>query len=333
MRRLGLVAGICLAALAVVTGCKQSVPAETPAKAPMAVAAKVPEPKAILVSQEKLRKLSCPFPVFATPDNDIRVDRDPRAKGKPVAIPDAVAALVRKSVAQRLVELETENLADAEGSEWFWNHCGDLFGPAFRLNAPNGLQVYVVYASLSVFGESYYVVPFDPRNHRVASDRLHLSAKWTNGFGFENGLNHAPIMRFERSNDGAQQLVFSEYAHNGNVYNAVIERHFEFAADLSLHQVMATESRVLVLDGSGMIVRNTVSTGPGRYRIEVVKRAKGGAEQALGSYALLRQAPGQPFTSTGFGARSTEDSLTLVTYCMEAKDPDRFQKHGCDFYY
>lgn len=301
------------------------------------VATWLPSVSAAAIAQpQEPKHLSCPFHALATSDNDIRLDKDKRPKAKSIALPNSVGGAIRKSAEERLIQISRGAAAagfNRDDTDWFWQNCNSVLADAYRLHAPNGIDVYVVPISIATFGEDYLLVPFSPARGAVAPRKLWLAAKWTNGFGFKNWLNHPPIFRFERSNDGALQLVFSEYAHNGNVYNAVIQRHFEFANDLTLHQVMAIETKVLLLDRDAMLVRVASPIGRGAYRIKVLEREKGKPDKLRGTYDLFRNAPGMVFQPGRWSTASADERLSLVTYCAQAESPQRFQEHACDFYY
>lgn len=268
----------------------------------------------------------CPLRGLATSDNDVRLDKDLRPRGRKAPLPAGVAEVIYRAASKDLRSQDRDIIAAAVSD------CGDTFGEVYRLDAPNGLQIYVGRDSLSIGGDNFHLVVFDPVSRAVSTHPLWLSAKWTEGFGFANDIAKPPVFRFDRGMDGTVRLVFAEYSHNGNVYNSIVDRYFEMGANLSLNQVMTIEKISLISNGDGLIVRRPREIAPGRVKVSVYEQPKQGPDRKLGSYELTRERAGQAYRVVNRHVLGSASMAGLVDGCESATD-EEFERVGCDFYY
>jgi hypothetical protein len=270
----------------------------------------------------------CPLHALATSDNDIRLDMDPRSKGWKVPLPTSVAEVIYRAASKDLASQESEMI------RWATSNCDILSDPVYRLKTPNGPNLFVARIDYGAGVDVFHLVLFDPRTSKITRNPLWLSAKWTEVFGFAKDLQkRPPVFGFHRDKKGIQQLVFSEYYHNGTEINSVIDRYFEFGHDMSITQVMAVEKAALEPDSDGLILRRPRQITRGRIEVSVLERLAKGSERKLGSFALVREAAGEPYRVVDRHVVDFASTDGLVDDCDEAAADDEFQREGCDFYY
>lgn len=179
-----------------------------------------------------------------------------------------------------------------------------LYGRVYRLDAPAKNRAYV-FKLEGLFGVTlYYFAIYNPNTNQVTAKPVSIYGKWLDGFYGDNDSRlklRKPFISFTTV-DGKAALVAENYAHNGDVYNAVIYRYFVIEPDLSLTQVLALESADLVdtkYRGSygAMFVRKLILNGDSTAEIDdyFQKDLDDKSPQLVGKVSIRSPAPGKPY--------------------------------------
>jgi hypothetical protein len=266
----------------------------------------------------------CQLTAVHPADNDIHPVDNRRVKAQPAELPAPVARRILDHVSDQAKKQFTL-------SEWFeaQQRCADIFSPVFKLNGPDGLQLYVAPRYFPLGNQVDYFVMHDPRTGAVTKAPPLIYTKW---WGPDDPLIKRPIVRMQPARHGRPALlIVEERTHNGTVYNAAVDRYFEIGKDTSLTQILAIEPRAYLLS-DGLTERKATFLTPDRVRIEVsTRRPRKYRALEGGSVLLERSRRDQPFHVARRAPRG--ESNGLVTYCPSAKSDDEFLRVGCDFYY
>lgn len=146
-----------------------------------------------------------------------------------------------------------------------------LYGPVFRLKAPNALNLYVFtlypLGHHVTWGEWYYFLLFDPGSRKVTRNPFSMPTSFK-----QSSLFCEPLVHFLDVNlDGRPELVIERTARNGTMYDAAIYHYFHVTEDMDLKLLMALEARVVDLFSgeSGLVVRTFECLGKNRIKIDV----------------------------------------------------------------
>jgi len=262
-------------------------------------------------------------------DNDIRLDVPAPKDARPVPLPPPVA---------RAILDRATSVARSWFSEEEWRaarrRCGDIFAPILQIDGPDGLALYVAPRDFGFGGSVDHLLMFDPRSGAVTPSPPLIYTKWSMESGPSDPLIKAPVVRFQAGEGGRRPLiVVEERTHNGNVYDAAVDRYFEIGANMALTQVLAVEARAIILgDRDEYTERKATFLTPESVRIDVSSRSPRHLG-ARGSVTLERPGPGAPFHVARRMPADGRSGQGLITYCDTARSDDEFLKVGCDFYY
>ncbi|MDG2534953.1 hypothetical protein P6144_14935 [Sphingomonas sp. HITSZ_GF] len=265
----------------------------------------------------------CRLSAVRTADNDIRLEQDYRSRPVPAPLPRAVADRIRAHV----TAIARKNFTEAEWRETRMD-CRRVFAPVFRLQGPDGLELYVAPRAFPLGNEVDYFLARDPRTGAVTQAPPLIFTKWASVYAKGDPLLGAPFVRMQPGSGGRRPtLTVEERTHNGNMYDAVVYRTFEIGKDMALKQVLAVEARaILMSDLKRYTERRATFLSPDRVRIDVTMH-KGRKMVPAGSVLLTRRGAGEPFR---IAERQVPEGL--LTYCDSKRDDD-FLRDGCDFYY
>ncbi|MCR2835045.1 hypothetical protein [Parerythrobacter lacustris] len=266
----------------------------------------------------------CRIAGFATIERDIRLRIDPREPGEAIKVPEPAQEATKAAIRAALSAFPPD-VAEAVG-------CGETLDGTYRLDDIEGRELYLTRAQFPLGRDIYVAVAYDPVS-KTAGAAQAFEADWTESFGFD-GFGKPPVFRIEQPvEDGPEMLVFAERAHNGDVYNAIVERYFEVGADHVLRQVMAVESRA-AMPGTPDYTLRSFEGGPGGTLLVTVERGiEGGELEPQGSYRLIRSKPGEVFRVAGAKAEQGVPLAGIVTFCGTRESIEEFMQKGCAFYY
>lgn len=228
--------------------------------------------------------------------------------------------------------------ASKQAKNWFtverWREagltCEHVFSPVRKLDAPDGLQLFVSERNF-LFGASFDdFVLYDPRTDIATQSPPYIFTKWSKQGDGDGSTN----VRFSADRSGMPNfLVATEKGHNGTMYDAIIDRYFEFGEDLALTPVLSIERETILLgDFEELTERRLTFASPFRARIDVRSRSKRGIGVS-GSVELVRDRLGTPFRVVKPPAGNNKALDGLVSYCDTRKSDDQFIRDGCNFYY
>lgn len=266
----------------------------------------------------------CRIAGFSTIERDIRLRIDPREPGEAIEVPAPAQEATKAAIRAALSAFPPE-VANGVG-------CGETLDGTYRLDDIEGRELYLTRAKFPLGRDIYVAVAYDPVS-KTAGAAQAFEADWTESFGFD-GFGRPPVFRIEQPvEDGPEMLVFAERAHNGNVYNAIVERYFEVGADHVLRQVMAIESRAAMPGTADFTLRDLESDADGSLLVTVGRGIEGGELEPQGSFRLIRSKPGEVFKVAGAKAEQGMPLAGIVTFCDTRESIEEFMQKGCAFYY
>lgn len=249
---------------------------------------------------------------------------DPREPGEAIEVPEPAQEATKAAIRAALSAFPPEVVAQVG--------CGETLDGTYRLDDIEGRELYLTRAKFPLGRDIYVAVAYDPVS-KTAGAAQAFEADWTESFGFD-GLGKPPVFRIEQPvEDGPEMLVFAERAHNGDVYNAIVERYFEVGADHVLRQVMAIESRAAMTGTLDYAIRSFESGPNGSLLVTVGRGVEGGELEPQGSFRLVRSKPGQVFRVAGAKAEQGVPLAGIVTFCGTRESIEEFMQKGCAFYY
>lgn len=266
----------------------------------------------------------CRIAGFSTIERDIRLRIDPREAGEAIEVPEPAQEATKAAIRAALSAFPPEVVAEIG--------CEQTLDGTYRLDDIEGRELYLTRAQFPLGRDIYVAVAYDPVS-KTAGAAQAFEADWTESFGFD-GFGKPPVFRIEQPvEDGPEMLVFAERAHNGSVYNAIVERYFEVGADHVLRQVMAIESRA-AMPGTLDYTLRRIENGPGGSLLVTVERGiEGGELEPQGSYRLIRGKHGEVFRVAGAKAEQGVPLAGIVTFCGTRESIEDFMQKGCAFYY
>ena len=115
----------------------------------------------------------------------------------------------------------------------------------FNIYVNNRIDLYIIKA-YSFNSIHYYFLLADKIERKVSENIPSINGKWmeNNEEGFEgsNRLLTKPLLYFKNLPDGKRYLFIKQRAHNGNLYNAVIDHMFSIDTHLNFERVFCFES-------------------------------------------------------------------------------------------
>jgi hypothetical protein len=279
----------------------------------------------------------CSAPTRLGDDNDIRIQAEDRQPGHAVPMPDAVA---------RSIDAATEWVTRPSRDKALWKEehrtdlsalrCRDVYPGAHLIRLRDGLELYAVHAHSWVASWLLLVV-YDPASGKATPKPAYVNTKWA---GSDDPLLKRPyIATANLRGDEHWQMVVEERAHNGTIYNAVVYRYFDVAADLALTNVMALEARTVdpFSSDEGMVLRTMTTLDNRRLRVDQSYAI--GKKKIAGGYAILESTgPGKPYrvmerhdVKKAASPELTMSDATLIT--MSDEEDDEFLKEGHGLYY
>lgn len=172
-------------------------------------------------------------------DNDITPDADAHLATAP--IPEGIAKEFTKIVTATYTERMKSDYCKHAGCDLKRD---SMFGPIFQLKTPNGMNLYV-FKLLDVAEQSaYYFVMEDPKSGKFSPKPFGIYGYWLDGFYKTNDelAPKKPLVSFSNVN-GKMLVVAENFAHNGNVYNAIVYHYLSIGDDLSLKPMLALEAK------------------------------------------------------------------------------------------
>lgn len=175
------------------------------------------------------------------PDNDITPDADAHSG----------TALVPVNIAKKFAELVAATYTERMSSDFCKDGQCDLkqdsmFGPVFLIKTPDKKNLYVFKLRDVADESAYYFILEDPKSGRITQRPFGLYGRWLDSFydtKDDDGLApKKPLVSFAKV-QGKFVLLAENYAHNGNVYNAVVYHYLSMNDDLNLSPLLALEAK------------------------------------------------------------------------------------------
>jgi hypothetical protein len=198
-----------------------------------------------------------------------------------------------------------------------------LYGPVFRLKAPEARNLYVFTLYDGVHcAESekwFYFLLFDPQSRKVSRNCPCVRAE-----RMRSGLFCGPLVHFFDVNlDGRTELAVQKIVRNGTMYDAAIYYYYRVTADMDLLPLFALEARAVDLysDERGLIVRTLERLGSNRLRIDVALEDPAGTphHQQLGTVILEAKDGTSPFEVVERNVRISRYAGCLLTASSRAE--------------
>jgi hypothetical protein len=273
-------------------------------------------------------KQDCLISALTTADNDIRFEGDLRGKGSKISVPESVAQKIRSLVAADIASLDPQLRQTHMGKP-----CSQ-FGHIYALDVDPQKTLYVAGRNLPFGFQANYLILFDNKSGAITANPPSIQMKWMNGMEPDDFLLNFPLIRFEEFGE-SRLIIAKEQAHNGSVYNAMIDHYFEIGNDLSLTQIMAVEARAFSPFEGRKIERHAKFLSNTRVELFVFGAAEGEAFRGMGRAILEREGEGKPYRVVKREMESEFEKWekSLISFCESVSSDDYFQEHGCDFYY
>lgn len=132
----------------------------------------------------------------------------------------------------------------------------------YKINYDEEIKILVLKATYHSKTIRYYLFAYSEKSKKITLNPPYINGKWMEnqekGFSEENRLLTPPLSFFEDiDNDGDFEVVIKERVHNGNVYNAVVNKYYEVNKDdMSLNMILAIESKyIYIMDNKCIINR------------------------------------------------------------------------------
>jgi hypothetical protein len=223
---------------------------------------------------------------------DLDPDHDPR--GVPSALPAPVEATVR-----RLTYRHWKRYLAWRGTAGSATHLRDFLGPIIRIPTPQHLDLYIFEEADPVDCAYYDFILYNPRTKQATAKPPYIYAKWMPGEDWGEPLERPLISFKDIDGDGSEELVVRERVHNGTVYNGVMTHYYALTSDCALRQMVAVETRVVVLAMSGPvreIHRALLPVGRNELKLTAVLKdmETGRPDTLLGEVVLRRKSPSSP---------------------------------------
>jgi hypothetical protein len=279
-------------------------------------------------SKGKARKLTA----IMTQDNDLSLDKQPTAKT--VGVPQAVQQVIH-TVARRAFENWKGAIqGGGEPLKDFEIKLDDVYGMVVRIETPPKRDLFI-FQENGLFGAVFYhLILFDPYTNAVTQSPPRIYGKWVQG-GFWGAKVLEPLISFDDlDQDGSPEIIVPERVHNGTMYNADVYHYFKVGSDMSLHEILALETRLIDLyieDLGGLIIRRVTKLAPNEVKLETFLEVEHRKPQKLGEVILIRDGGYSPFQVSSRHIINPKYEGLLIT--GSGKDENDFLKTGYDFYY
>jgi hypothetical protein len=120
----------------------------------------------------------------------------------------------------------------------------------YKVKVSDSIDAYILIVNSSNLRQAF-IVFHNEKEHKTSSKFIGINLKWAfnNENGFDVKLLAAPLIRIETLN-GKIFIYLKERTHNGNVYNAVVNKVYEITDDLVTTLKFCFEESALLEDGS-----------------------------------------------------------------------------------
>jgi hypothetical protein len=279
-------------------------------------------------SKEMPKKLTA----IVAQDNDLSLDKQP--KGERVGVPKAVQQTIHTVARKAFENWKRAAQGSSEAQKYFEMKLNDVYGMVFRIEAPQKKALFI-FQENGLFGAIFYhLILFDPHKNVVTQSPPRIYGKWMQG-GFWGAKLLEPLISFDDlDQDGSPEIIIQERVHNGTMYNAAVYHYFKVGPDMSLHQILAMETRLIDLyteDLGGLIIRRVTKLAPNQVKLETFLEVEHRKPQKLGETILIRDGGYSPFQISSHHIINPQYKGLLIT--GSEKDENDFLKTGYDFYY
>lgn len=266
------------------------------------------------------------YEAIVPPSNDIEFGD--HVAGKRIPVPPVVADAIDGQLAKVRAHLGQLAGEPAEKIR--------LSVRTFRLEAPARRRLYVF--EINDDGWARYYSVLVSSNGKAATRALTgVWGYWLDGFATEKPLFliRRPFIRFsDLDGDGARELVFETYAHNGDMYNAAEDHYFKVGSDLSLTSILVVERIVVVPSlstdptGPPILTREIVRDGKNRLRINVYlsQFERRNQRKLVGYYFVSREGSSSPYHFVSQTVLNQKYKGVLVSLSEES--PEQYTLQG-----
>ncbi len=274
-------------------------------------------------SEKEPKKLTA----IATQDNDLSL------VGNTVDVPEAVQRTIHTIAHKAFENWKRAFQGSGEPSEHFSMKLDDVYGMVVRIKTP--LNNLFIFQENGLFEAIFYhLILFDPHTNAVTQNPPKINGKWRQG-GSWGAMLLKPLISFDDlDQDGSPEVIVQEKVHNGNMYNAAVYNYFKVGSDMSLHRILALETRLIDLyteDLGGLIIRKVTKLAPNQVRLEAFLEVEHRKPEKLGEALLIRGGGYSPFQVNSRHIINPQYADLLIT--GSEKDENYFLKTGYDFYY
>lgn len=269
---------------------------------------------------------------IVTQDNDLSLDKQP--KGERVGVPEAIQQTIHTVARKSFENWKRAFQGSSEPPKYFEMKLDDVYGMVFRIEVPQKRDLFI-FQENGLFGAIFYhLILFDPHTNAVTQSPPRIYGKWMQG-GFLGGKLLKPLISFEDlDQDGRPEIIIQERVHNGTMYNAVVYHYLKVGPDISLHRILALETRLIDMyteDLGGLIIRRVTKLAPNQVKLETFLEVEHRKPQKLGEVILIRDDGYSPFQVSSRHIINPRYKDLLIT--GSEKDENDFLKTGYDFYY
>lgn len=123
---------------------------------------------------------------------------------------------------------------------------------SYKININENIDIYALIVDCN-FRNDCYIVAYDKFKQIITSNPVKLNIKWANNneSGFKNKLLCFPLLDIQKV-DSQYTISIKERVHNGNTYNAVINKIYILKDDLSFDLKFCYEETALTFDGQNI---------------------------------------------------------------------------------
>jgi hypothetical protein len=269
---------------------------------------------------------------IVTQENDLSLDEKP--KGELVIVPEAVQQVISRIAKKAFENWKSAFQGSGDPLRYFEMKLEDVYGMVVSIEAPEKKNLFI-FQENGLFGTIFYhLILFDPRTNTVTQSPPRIYGKWMQG-GLWGAELLKPLISFDDlDQDGRPEIIVQERVHNGTMYNAAVYHYFKVGPDMSLHRILALETRLIDLyteDSGGLIIRRVTKLAPNQVKLDTFLEAEHREPQLLGEVVLIRDGGYSAFQVSSRHIINPRYKDLLIT--GSEKDENEFLKTGYDFYY
>ncbi len=123
---------------------------------------------------------------------------------------------------------------------------------SYKININENIDIYALIVDCN-FTNDCYIIAYDKFKQTITINPVKLNIKWANNneSGFKDKLLCFPLLDIQKA-DNKYTISIKERFHNGNTYNAVINKIYILKDDLSFDLKFCYEETALTFDGKNI---------------------------------------------------------------------------------